>query len=111
MKGQMELVKEMLEARIVDQEFVIRPLQPIKLQSNVQDGKQVVPPMGRVVLILNLVVQDIMALQLLVWDMLDQMEIVKEQIQLQILLVASKHVLMILLQPLIKLAKQFNQIV
>ena len=88
----MEFVKEMKEPQIVEQENVLMLLPQIIQMLFVMPTKRVVSLTGRVVLNLKAPVLVIPVLPLVVVDILDQMDIVKEQMTLQTHHVPQKYV-------------------
>jgi len=93
----MELVKEMPEPQIVEQEIVLMPLPQIIQILFVVHTKLVVSPQEKVVFPPEVHVQVIRVLLLVVLDILDQTDIVKEQMPLQAHHVPPRYVLKLLL--------------
>lgn len=89
----MELVKEMPEPQIVDQELVLMPLPQIILMLYVLPTELVVSPLGKDVCHPKELVQVIPVLPLVVLDILEQTDFVKEAMPLQVQHAQQKYVL------------------
>jgi hypothetical protein len=93
MLDQMELVKETLEPQIVEQEFVQMPLHQTIQTYFVIPIELGVSQQGKVVWPQEVPVQVIQELQLVVLDLLDQTDSVKESMPLQVHHVPPRFVL------------------